>query len=166
MNLITKEMIRQGSQTNVIRLEADPNGSDGRGTVCTIGDYWFYFGGLLAEELTPDEYRENVPMEEIIDEIYRVLDDFRGRSEFEDEYNYYLSVLLGKYMYSPVLTNADRIRSMSNEQLAVFIDELTSRCFSCMEDGKNTDCPIYSGGRYCERSDVIRWVQEPVEEEL
>ena len=32
----------------------DPN--MGYGTVCKIGDYWFYFGGITAEEMEPDEY--------------------------------------------------------------------------------------------------------------
>lgn len=91
--MITKELIRKGIELKVIRLEADPHGCNGRGTVCAIGEYWFYFGGETAEELTPDEYQENVPMEEIIDEIFDVLEEFRKTEDFAGEYGYYLSVL-------------------------------------------------------------------------
>ena len=89
IKVITKELIRKGIESKVIRFESDPDGIDGRGTVCAIGEYWFYFGGLTAEELTPDEYQENVPMEEIIDEVFDVLEDFRNTDGFEDEYEYY-----------------------------------------------------------------------------
>ena len=91
--MITKELIRKGIESKVIRFKSDPDGIDGRGTVCAIGEYWFYFGGLTAEELTPDEYQENVPMEEIIDEIFDVLEDFRNTDGFEDEYEYYQRLL-------------------------------------------------------------------------
>lgn len=87
--MITKELIRKGIESKVIRFESDPDGIDGLGTVCAIGEYWFYFGGLTAEELAPDEYQENVPMEEIIDEIYDVLEVFRTTPWFETEYEYY-----------------------------------------------------------------------------
>lgn len=91
--MITKELIRKGIESKVIRLEADPHGCNGRGTVCAIGEYWFYFGGETAEELTPDEYQENVPMEEIVDEIFDVLEEFRKTDDFAGEYGYYLSML-------------------------------------------------------------------------
>lgn len=87
--MITKELIRKGIESKVIRFESDPDGIDGLGTVRAIGEYWFYFGGLTAEELAPDEYQENVPMEEIIDEIFDALEDFRNTDGFEDEYKYY-----------------------------------------------------------------------------
>lgn len=87
--MITKELIRKGIELKVIQFESDPGGIDGRGTVCTIGEYWFYFGGLTAEELTPDEYQENVPVEEIVDEIYDVLEVFRTTPWLETEYEYY-----------------------------------------------------------------------------
>lgn len=41
------------------------------------------------------------------------------------------------------MTNADRIRSMSDEGLAVFLDGFSSRCLDCAEDAKNQSCPIY-----------------------
>lgn len=68
------------------------------GTVCSIGDYWFYFGGMTAEEMTPDEYIEAIPMEDIVNDVYSTLEDFRNNVDFRDEYNYYeayLKICLG-----------------------------------------------------------------------
>lgn len=66
----------------------------GSGTVCSIGDNWFYFGGLTAEELSPEEYLKEVPKQDIVDEIFTVLEDFKKyEAEFGDEYRYYDAVL-------------------------------------------------------------------------
>lgn len=67
-----------------------------------------------------------------------------------------------------IITNADRIRGMSDEELAVFLDELTCFCVVCNEhDGKNENCPIYRQGcgKYCEPKDFMCWLQQPAEED-
>lgn len=67
-----------------------------------------------------------------------------------------------------VETNADRIRAMSDEELAVFLDDLTCLCVDCNDhDGVNENCPIYKQGcgRYCEPKDLMDWLQQPAEEE-
>ena len=64
-------------------------------------------------------------------------------------------------------TNADRIRVMSDEKLAVFLDDLTCLCVDCNDhDGVNENCPIYKQGcgRYCEPKDLMHWLQQPAEE--
>ena len=87
-NIITKEMIKEGLNKNIVLLIVDPNMGDG--TVCSIGEYWFYFGGLTAEENNPEEYAKSIPRETIIDEIYDTLEDFRQDPDtFSDEYQYY-----------------------------------------------------------------------------
>ena len=64
-------MVRRGTHTGVVQFVTDPN--MGYGTVCKIGDYWFYFGGgITAEELEPDEYVKHFST---------------------DEYRYYFAVL-------------------------------------------------------------------------
>lgn len=66
------------------------------------------------------------------------------------------------------LTNADRIRAMSDEELAVFLDDLTCLCVDCNDhDGVNENCPIYKQGcgRYCEPKDLMDWLQQPVKED-
>ena len=85
MNKITFEDIKVGIDKGVVRFIIDPNND--HGTVCAIGDNWFYFGGLTAEEENPDEYIKNVPMDTIIQDILNVLNDFK--ENFVDEYLYY-----------------------------------------------------------------------------
>ena len=66
------------------------------------------------------------------------------------------------------LSNADKIRAMSDEELAVFLDDLTCLCVDCNDhDGVNENCPIYKQGcgRYCEPKDLMDWLRQPAEED-
>lgn len=63
------------------------------------------------------------------------------------------------------MTNADRIRAMSDEELVVFLDGFSGRCLDCAEDAKNKSCPIYKNGHYCRPQDIMGWLQQPVEED-
>ena len=62
-------------------------------------------------------------------------------------------------------SNADRIQSMSDEGLAVFLDGFSSRCLDCAEDAKNQSCPIYKEGHYCRPQEIMEWLQQPAEGE-
>ena len=67
-----------------------------------------------------------------------------------------------------IITNVDRIKAMSDEELAVFLDDLTCLCVVCNEhDGKNENCPIYRQGcgKYCEPKDFMCWLQQPAKED-
>ena len=66
--------------------------------------------------------------------------------------------------HSKPKTNADRIRAMSDERMAVFLDGFSSRCLDCAEDAKNQSCPIYKEGHYCRPQDIMEWLQQPAEE--
>lgn len=91
--MITKEMVRDGFHGGHIRLVVDPNMD--HGTVCQIGNHWFYFGGETAEGMQPDEYLRAVPAKDIVSEVFETLDDFRlSGEEFEDEYAYYEAYLI------------------------------------------------------------------------
>ena len=68
-----------------------------------------------------------------------------------------------KYEYEKLKTNADRIRAMSDEELAVFLDEFSSLCLDCSEDAKNKSCPIYKEGYYCRPQDIMGWLKQPAE---
>lgn len=89
--MITKGMIENGIKRKVILLVTDPNMESG--TVCKIGDNWFYFGGSTADELLPEEYLKRVPLDIIVQEIYGTLNDFRNDEDFKDEYDYYECIL-------------------------------------------------------------------------
>lgn len=92
--MITKHKILSGINEHLVSFVVDPNME--YGTVCQIGDSWFYFGGVTAEEMSPEEYLSNIPIEDIVQEIFDVLDDFRKDEELKDEYDYYDVVLTYK----------------------------------------------------------------------
>ena len=97
--MITKEMIRDGIKNGRVAFVGDPN--MGSGTVCEIGDgcssNWFYFGGQTAEETNPREFLQNANMEDIISNIYDVLQDFAQSDDvYGDEYHFYEAVLRGE----------------------------------------------------------------------
>ena len=89
--MITEKKIESGIRGGLITLEVDPNMQCG--TVCQIGDGWFYFGGTEAEGMRPSEYLSYVPIEDIVREIYDTLQDFDGDEELQDEYDYYDAIL-------------------------------------------------------------------------
>lgn len=94
--VITKEMIKSGIKAGLITFVPDPNAD--HGTVCKIGDNWFYFGGTEGEKCSPEEYTKNVPEDDIIDEIFETLESYRqaGRDDYEfwGEYDYYYHILM------------------------------------------------------------------------
>lgn len=90
--MITLSMIEAGykSPLKCVQLIDSPNGD---GVACKIGDYWFYFGGMDAEQSTAKDYPNEVPEDEIIKEIFEVLDDMRKYEETDTEYSYYEAYL-------------------------------------------------------------------------
>ena len=55
-------------------------------------------------------------------------------------------------------TNADRIRAMTDEELATFISEIAGEC------EKNTECHQYCYGcdiEYCVHESCLKWLQQP-----
>ena len=87
--MITKNEVRKGIESSVICFMIDPN--MGKGTVASIGDNWFYFGGEEATFLNPEEYLKTIPSELTVDAIFEALDELR--TEDPDEYEYYRLVL-------------------------------------------------------------------------
>ena len=63
------------------------------------------------------------------------------------------------------MTNADRIRNMTNEELVVFLDGFSSQCIECAEYEKNESCPIYKEGHYCRPQEIMEWLQQPAKED-
>lgn len=90
--MITKEMVRSGLNQGVIRLVKETPELE-RGTMCSIGEYKFYFGEELTEDLSPEEYKRVVPFEDVVREIFETLEAFRLTQGFSDEYGYYEAVL-------------------------------------------------------------------------
>lgn len=94
---ITKDIIRQGLSSGYIKLINCPQST--AETVCQISGSWFYFGGHTAEGVLPEEYKKIVPFEDIVNEIYNTLEDFRESDwdEYKDEYAMYESYLRSIY---------------------------------------------------------------------
>ena len=88
--MITKEMVLKGFDRGAVKLIVDPNMESG--TVCQIGDLWFYFGGSEAEGMEPEEYLGCVPKDEIATEIVSALEDLKN-TYGSDEFEYYEAVL-------------------------------------------------------------------------
>ena len=95
--MVNESVIKEGIRKGVIKFVLDPNGDGKTGTVCQIGENWFYFGGLTAEQSSPDEYVENVPEEDIVREVLETVLSFKtSGKELEDEYIYYALYLKEK----------------------------------------------------------------------
>lgn len=85
--VISKEAVQNGLEFGYIKLIECPN-SDG--TVCSIGDNWFYFDGFNADGITPEEYWNTVPLNDIVEKIYSTLETFRKDKDInQHEYAYY-----------------------------------------------------------------------------
>lgn len=105
-------MITSGIEKQVVKFVIDPN--MGYGTVCQIGDCWFYFGGLEAEEMNPKDYVSNVPTEDIVNEIFVTLQDFAEDEGFKDEYDYYESILSKEHDMNWFQLISERLRDYSD----------------------------------------------------
>ena len=82
--VIVKKMIEDGLMAKAIV----PKLEDG-GLKAYIGEHWFYFGGSEFEFTDPKE----IPFDVLVEEIKFVLDDFRSKPHFHDEYLYYFRYL-------------------------------------------------------------------------
>ena len=85
--MITKNMVKEGYNKGVIKLILSPYHD---GIVCEIGEHWFYFGGLTAEQYDDvDEYKSVILESDIINDIYEILNVFSRCGDFIDEYIYF-----------------------------------------------------------------------------
>ena len=85
---ITAQEVQAGFESGLIQLiDADGYPYYGDGVACKIGcsDNWFYFAGEEGENMTAAEYLRDIPMETIVDEIVRVLDDFQNGDEVDHD---------------------------------------------------------------------------------
>lgn len=89
--MITEDMVREGIRNGSVRFAKDPNME--HGTVCQIGEDWFYFGCLKAEELDPDEYITEMPEDDVAALVFGALEQIRDDGAFDDEYAYYEAYL-------------------------------------------------------------------------
>ena len=92
--MITREMIKNGFENNLISIEDEYNGCIS--LCCRIGDEAFYFIGMEDSNLSTDEYWKSYTLDETVDMIYEVLKspeeaELNGLDDWE--IGYYESVL-------------------------------------------------------------------------
>lgn len=105
---ITRGIVKRAYRDGTIRIVDDPDGA-----VCKIGTETFWFGGSEAEGVTAKEYTKNVSEEDIVDEIYDVLQECVG-----DKYTYFWTVLAKRKL------NADNKAEFYGQLIDVFEDFL------------------------------------------
>ena len=72
--MLSKDTIKKAINDGIITFVADPTAESG--TVCKIGNNWFYFGGQTAEQYNPNDYLRYADIDDIVNNIYEVLDEF------------------------------------------------------------------------------------------
>ena len=65
--------------------------------------------------------------------------------------------------YFREMTNADRIRAMTDEELAVFINRIVI-CHHLRNEGNCEKCPIHPA-KPCDTEGIVEWLQQPAEED-
>lgn len=92
--MITREMIKNGFEKNLISIEDEYNGCVS--LCCRIGDEAFYFVGMEDSYLSTDEYWQSYTLDMTIDMLYNILKDVEAAEENgidSMELDYYESVL-------------------------------------------------------------------------
>ena len=92
--MITREMIKNGFEKNLISIEDEYNGCVS--LCCRIGNEAFYFVGIEDSYLSTDEYWQSYTLDMTIDMLYDILKDVESAEENgldSTELDYYESVL-------------------------------------------------------------------------
>lgn len=66
------------------------------------------------------------------------------------------------------LSNGDRIRAMTDDELATWLDHMSERCFCCNTDfpDERAHCPIRPNKALaCDKTDIEAWLKQPAKEE-
>lgn len=94
MSKLTKEMVKNGLRKGVITLEDEFEGCI---SLCyRICDHAFYFAGMEDENLTAAEYNKLYSEDEMVDHLWRILqdEDSACRNGLDEiEYKYYTLIL-------------------------------------------------------------------------
>lgn len=92
--MITIDMVRNGYHKGVVKVLDAPTFWN-QEPICNIGDpMWaFYFAGSEGEGMTAADYLYATGEDDVIKEIFEVLDSMKDDEYVEDEYAYYESVL-------------------------------------------------------------------------
>lgn len=145
--MITKDMVESGIDKGIICFGVDPNAMSG--TVCRIGNHWFYFGGSEAERYNPKEYLKNTPKSDVAREILETLNEFGTTEVFKDEYAYYESVLT-----ESLEAVAEKPASLTKQEL---MNELArgKTMLELFDFVPGQECEIYKAGEFVTDRTII-----------
>ncbi|MBQ3514303.1 MAG: hypothetical protein IJA32_11005 [Lachnospiraceae bacterium] len=97
-DLSLKDLVKLGYEQGLVKLIV----SDG--VVCQIGENRFYFGGESAEGYdSVDKFKEDIPVEDFLDDIYITLHNFEKNTGMRDEYQYYVTYIKDNLQYDSTL---------------------------------------------------------------
>ena len=120
--MLSKDTIKKAINDGIITFVADPTAESG--TVCKIGNNWFYFGGQTAEQYNPNDYLKYANIDDIVNSIYEVLDEFSKLDMFHDEYLYYEAYITHnlKVKNDTITVEADNIDKAEYDILLLNVD--------------------------------------------
>ena len=120
--MLSKDTIKKAINDGIITFVADPTAESG--TVCKIGNNWFYFGGQTAEQYNPNDYLRYADIDDIVNNIHEVLDEFSRLDMFHDEYLYYEAYITHnlKVKNDTITVEADNIDKAEYDILLLNVD--------------------------------------------
>lgn len=84
--MITRKMLKQAYEADIVELINSPNGD---GTVCRIGEDWFYFDSDHGGNYLAADYEKEFDTEFTLAKIYERLEEMRENPDlFSNEYDY------------------------------------------------------------------------------
>lgn len=150
--MITREQIEAGIQQKIVRFIVDPN--MGHGTVCEIGEHWFYFGGETAEAENPEEFLRNADVKDVVNSIMDTLTDIGTIDDYECGY------------YEAVLKESLRVGDWQKIDTLKERNEKLERLWAEIEDvpmNPETECmeaPVLGFLAGTHREDIWHWFDE------
>lgn len=145
---ITKKMIQDGIKRGIVQIVKNP--LQAHGSVCQIGEHWFYFGGYTADDEDPEEFLANSFTDSTIDDIYDAVEGFNDSDDesMYDEYCYYLCYLKENLReYDDINITDRKCKSLTDSDYIKLIERLLP----------GTDVEINSEGICYSRTDGNLW---------
>lgn len=101
-DLSLKDLVKLGYEQGLVKLVCKIHPYEG--IVCTIGDFWFFFGGETAEGYSSvEDFKKDIPEESFLTDIYNTLKNFEKCAHLSDEYQYCITYIKEYLQYdSPI----------------------------------------------------------------
>lgn len=162
---ITKDIIRHGLSSGYIKLSYE-----NCCTVFYIYEGYYTFVNENSKGKTPEEYRKAVPFEDMVNDIYRVVESFRKSPHYEDKFAYMLDLKYCFAMFQSiifvtgVLEEANYKYIISNEgRIDVFSPDGKKMNIKILFDENNSTRIEINGEEKLNRNDFLKKVKSLTE---